>query len=104
MVFIRVLFPSAPGQTGAPVHPPQLPRWESGGGQYAEAHGAGTTRQRAASYEERPVSEWCSYVCSSHLLPGKLEHLYIHLNFLDGKVEGANTLRLTALAPLDSVP
>jgi len=36
-------------------------------------------------------------------LPVKLDHMDIHLNFLDGKVEGTNTLRITALKPLDEV-
>ncbi len=36
-------------------------------------------------------------------LPVKLEHMDINLNFLDGKVEGSNTLRITARKALDSV-
>ena len=36
-------------------------------------------------------------------LPVKLEHMDICLNFLDGKVEGTNTLRITAREALDSV-
>ena len=36
-------------------------------------------------------------------LPVKLEHMDICLNFLDGKVEGTHTLRITAREPLDSV-
>jgi aminopeptidase N len=36
-------------------------------------------------------------------LPVKLEHMDLCLNFLNGKVEGTNTLRITARAPLDSV-
>jgi aminopeptidase N len=36
-------------------------------------------------------------------LPIKLEHMDINLNFIDGNVEGTNTLRITALEPLESV-
>ncbi len=36
-------------------------------------------------------------------LPVKLEHMDIYLNFLEGKVEGTNTLRMTAREPLDSI-
>ena len=36
-------------------------------------------------------------------LPVELEHMYIYLNFLDGKVEATNTLRITAREPLDSI-
>ena len=36
-------------------------------------------------------------------LPVRLEHMNIHLNFLDGKVYGTNTLWLTAREPLDNI-
>lgn len=36
-------------------------------------------------------------------LPVRLEHMDINLNFIDDKVEGTNTLRITALEPLDSI-
>lgn len=37
------------------------------------------------------------------LLPVRLEHMNIHLNFLEEKVEGTNTLWLTAREPLDRI-
>lgn len=36
-------------------------------------------------------------------LPARLEHMEIHLNFLDGRVEGSNCLHLQARQPLTSV-
>ena len=33
-------------------------------------------------------------------LPVKLEHMDIYLNFLEGKVEATNTMRITARRPL----
>lgn len=36
-------------------------------------------------------------------LPVKLEHLDVYLNFLDDKVEGSNTLHITAQEPLDTI-
>ncbi|OGV69230.1 MAG: peptidase M1 [Lentisphaerae bacterium RIFOXYA12_FULL_48_11] len=36
-------------------------------------------------------------------LPVRLEHMNIYLNFLDGKVEGTNTLWMTARKSLDSI-
>jgi len=36
-------------------------------------------------------------------LPAKLEHLDIYLNFLDGKVHGTNTIRMTALEQLSEL-
>ena len=36
-------------------------------------------------------------------LPVKLEHMDIYLNFLDGKVEGTNLLRITTRKPLDTI-
>ena len=36
-------------------------------------------------------------------LPVHLDHMDIYLNFLDGRVEGSNTLKITARKPLDSI-